>query len=78
MELVCLDFWSAEDNKQHSVDVLVLTDHFTKLEHAFPCINQTVKQVARKLWDYAFCVYGFLERIHTDQSTKYVSLLLHC
>lgn len=29
MELVCLDFWSAEDNKQHSVDVLVVTDHLT-------------------------------------------------
>ena len=36
MELVCLDFWSAEDSKQRSVDVLVLTDHFTKLAHAFP------------------------------------------
>ncbi|RXN32180.1 Retrovirus-related Pol polyprotein from transposon 412 [Labeo rohita] len=36
MELVCLDFWSAEDSKQHSVDVLVVTDHFTKLAHAFP------------------------------------------
>lgn len=34
MELVCIDFWSAEDSKQHSVDVLVVTDHFTKLAHA--------------------------------------------
>lgn len=49
MELVCLDFWSAEDSKQNSVDVLVVTDHFTKLAHAFPCANQTAKQVARKL-----------------------------
>lgn len=31
MELVCLDFWTEEDNKQRSVDVLVLADHFTKL-----------------------------------------------
>lgn len=38
MELVCLDFWSAEDSKQHSVDVLVVTDHFTKLAHAFTCV----------------------------------------
>ncbi|XP_054643422.1 uncharacterized protein LOC129188003 isoform X2 [Dunckerocampus dactyliophorus] len=30
MELVCIDFWSAEDSKQRSVDVLVVTDHFTK------------------------------------------------
>ncbi len=76
MELVCLDFWSAEDNKQRSVDVLVLTDHFTKLAHAFPCINQTAKQVARKLWDQVFCVYGFPERIHTDQGINFESELI--
>lgn len=43
MELVCMDFWSAEDGKQRSVDVLVVTDHFTKLAHAFPFANQTAK-----------------------------------
>lgn len=76
MELVCLDFWSAEDNKQRSVDVLVLTDHFTKLAHAFPCSNQTAKQVARKIWDKVFCVYGFAERIHTDQGANFESELI--
>lgn len=44
MELVCIGFWSAEDNKQRAVDVLVVTDHFTKLAHAFPCVNQTTKK----------------------------------
>lgn len=76
MELVCLDFWSAEDGKQRSVDVLVVTDHFTKLAHAFPCANQTAKQVARKLWDHVFCVYGFPERIHSDQGTNFESKLI--
>lgn len=76
MELVCLDFWSAEDSKQRSVDVLVLTDHFTKLAHAFPCTNQTAKQVAKKLWDHVFCVYGFPERIHSDQGANFESELL--
>lgn len=76
MELVCLDFWSAEDNKQRSVDVLVATDHFTKLAHAFPCLNQTAKQVAKKLWDHMFCVYGFPERIHSDQGANFESELI--
>ncbi|KAJ8341924.1 hypothetical protein SKAU_G00342150 [Synaphobranchus kaupii] len=76
MELVCLDFWSAEDSKQRSVDVLVLTDHFTKLAHAFPCANQTAKQVAKKVWDHVFCVYGFPERIHTDQGSNFESELI--
>lgn len=76
LELVCLDFWSAEDSKQRSVDVLVATDHFTKLAHAFPCSNQTAKQVAKQLWDHMFCVYGFLERIHSDQGTNFESELI--
>lgn len=76
MELVCIDFWSAEDSEQRSVDVLVVTDHFTKLAHAFPCANQTAKQVARKLWDNVFCVYGFPERIHSDQGTNFESNLI--
>lgn len=76
MELVCLDFWSAEDGKKCSVDVLVVTDHFTKMAHAFPCANQCAKQVARKLWDRVFCVYGFPSRIHTDQGANFESTLL--
>lgn len=36
LELVCIDFWSAVDSVNKSVDVLVITDHFTKLAHAFP------------------------------------------
>lgn len=76
MELVCMDFWSAEDSKQRSVDVLVVTDHFTKLAHAFPCANQTARQVAKKLWDSVFCVYGFPERIHSDQGTNFESKLI--
>lgn len=75
MQLVCLDFWTAEDSKQHSVDVLVVTDHFTKLACAFPCINQTVKQAGKKLWDHVFCVYGFPTRIHTDQEANLESVL---
>ncbi len=49
MELVCIDFWLAEDKNKNSVDALVATDHFTKMAYAFLCRNQTVKQVARKL-----------------------------
>ncbi|KAL0148047.1 hypothetical protein M9458_056662, partial [Cirrhinus mrigala] len=49
LELVCIDFWSVEDRHNKSVDVLVITDHFTKLAHAFPCQDQTAKRVAKKL-----------------------------
>ncbi|XP_019220262.1 uncharacterized protein LOC106098742 [Oreochromis niloticus] len=76
LELVCIDFWSAEDHKGKSVDVLVVTDHFTKMAHAFQCSDQTAKQVARQLWDRYFCVYGFPQRIHSDQGASFESELI--
>ncbi|KAL0194581.1 hypothetical protein M9458_008153, partial [Cirrhinus mrigala] len=66
LELVCIDFWSAEDRHNKSVDVLVITDHFTKLAHAFPCQDQTAKRVAKKLWDGFFCVYGCVYPLPPD------------
>lgn len=35
LQLVCIDFWSAEDHNNKPVDVLVITDHFTRLAQAF-------------------------------------------
>ncbi|KAL2100544.1 hypothetical protein ACEWY4_002305 [Coilia grayii] len=76
MELVCIDFWTAELNDRKTVDVLVVTDHFSKLALAFPCRNQSAKQVARCLWDKFFCIYGFPQRIHSDQGANFESRLL--
>lgn len=76
MELVCIDFWSAELGDKKTIDVLVVTDHFSKMAHAFPCRNQSAKQVARRLWDDFFCIYGFPQRIHTDQGANFGSRLM--
>ncbi|KAJ8015252.1 hypothetical protein DPEC_G00024200 [Dallia pectoralis] len=76
LELVCMDFWSAEGAHGESIDVLVITDHFTKLSHAFPCPNQTAKVVAQKLWNNFFCVYGFPQRIHSDKGANFESKLI--
>ncbi|KAJ8383368.1 hypothetical protein AAFF_G00221580 [Aldrovandia affinis] len=76
LEIVCIDFWSAEVPNGKNVDVLVVTDHFTKMAHAFPCHDQSAKQVARQLWDRYFCVYGFPERIHSDQGANFESQLI--
>uniref|UniRef100_A0A8C6SL91 Integrase catalytic domain-containing protein n=1 Tax=Neogobius melanostomus TaxID=47308 RepID=A0A8C6SL91_9GOBI len=76
MELVCIDFWTAEQTDKKCVDVLVVTDHFSKMAHAFPCKNQSAKQVARRLWSDFFCVYGFPKRIHSDQGANFESSLM--
>lgn len=76
LELVCIDFWSAEIRDGKSVDVLIVTDHFTKMAHAFPCQNQSAKQVAKRLWNDFFLVYGFPKRIHSDQGANFESKLI--
>lgn len=76
LQLVCIDFWSAEDRKNQSVDVLVITDHFTRMAQAFHCKDQSAKQVARILWDKYFCVFGFPERVHSDQGANFESQLI--
>lgn len=76
LELVCIDFWSAEGKDGESIDVLVVTDHFTKVAHAFPCTNQTAKQVAQKLWNNFFCLYGFPQRLLSDQGANFESKLI--
>uniref|UniRef100_A0AAY4AHJ9 Integrase catalytic domain-containing protein n=1 Tax=Denticeps clupeoides TaxID=299321 RepID=A0AAY4AHJ9_9TELE len=76
LELVCIDFWSAEGAHNNSVDVLVVTDHFTKLACAFPCPNQSAKTVARVLWNNFFCIYGFPNPIHSDQGANFESSLI--
>lgn len=40
LEFVCIDFCSAEESNKKMTDVLVITDHFTKLAHAFHCPDQ--------------------------------------
>lgn len=76
LELVCIDFWAAEDVNNRSVDVLVITDHFTKLACAYVCPNQTAKSVARVLWNNFFCIYGFPARIHSDKGANFESSLI--
>lgn len=75
IELVCIDFWTAEQGDK-SVDVLVVTDHFSKLAHAFPCMNQTAKQVAHHLWNDFFLIYEFPRRTHSNQGANFESKLI--
>lgn len=76
LELVCIDFWSAKDFSGKSVVLLVVTDHFTKMANSFLCKDQSVSQVTHKLWDKYFCVYGFSQRIHSDQGANIENRLI--
>lgn len=73
---MCIDFWSAEDANNKSVDVLVVTDHFTKLAGAYPCPNQSARTVAHVLWNNFFSIYGFPACIHSDRGANFESSLI--
>lgn len=66
----------AEGSTNNSVDVLVITDHFPSLSQAFPCKDQTAKQLALILWDLFFCFYGFCERIYSNGDANFESWLI--
>ncbi|KAF7699235.1 hypothetical protein HF521_003977, partial [Silurus meridionalis] len=76
LKLFCVDFWMAEDINSKSVDVLVITDHFTKRVCAYTCPNQTAKSVTCVLWNRNFFVYDFPAQIHSDKGANFESSLI--
>ena len=76
LELVCMDFLSIEPDGKGVKDVLVITDHFTKYAIAVPTKNQTAKVVAEALWDNLISIYGWPDRLHSDQGRDFQSKVI--
>ena len=78
MELVNLDFLTlggkADDNR--SVNILIVTDHFTKNAQAYITSKQTAVVVAGTLWENFLVHYGWPEKILTDQGNSFVNNLI--
>ena len=58
------------------VDILVVTDHFTKYVQAYPAHNQSAKTTANTVFDNFFVHYGFPRRLHSDQVRNFESKLI--
>ena len=77
MELVHIDYLTIESNKtEKDINILVVTDHFTRLAQAFVTPSQTVSVVAKTLWDTFFMYYGIPEKILSDQGRNFESSLI--
>ena len=78
LELVHLDFLTlggkTDDSK--SVNVLVVTDHFTKYPQAYVTPKQTAVIVAKTLWANFIVHYGWPEKILTDQGKSFENNLM--
>ena len=66
MELVCLDFLTLEPSKGEVLNILVVTDHFTRYAQAIPTRNQT-------LFNSFVVNYGIPNRLHSDQGRNFES-----
>ena len=79
LELVHIDYLTIEptSNSRSSKDVniLIITDHFTRYVKAHITSSQKAPIVAKMLWDHFFIHYGFPEKILSDQGQNLKAFL---
>ena len=80
LELVHIDYLTIEppSNSRSSKDVniLIITDHFTRYAQAHITSSHKAPIVAKMLSDHFFIHYGFPEKILSDQGQNLESLLI--
>ena len=81
LDLVHVDFTTWERitplNKKTTVlNVLVLTDHFTRYAAAFVTKDQKAETVARYLYDRFIAVFGAPSRLLSDQGANFLSKVI--
>ena len=57
-------------------NVLVVVDHFTRYVQAFVTRNQTARTTAGVLYNEYFSVFGFPQRLMSDQGTRFTSKVI--
>ena len=71
LELVHIDYFTIElplnSRSNKDVNILIITDHFTRYAQAHITSSQKAPVVAKMLWDHFFVHYGFPEKILSDQ-----------
>ena len=77
LELVHIDFLTIEaPRKEKDLNIVVVTDHFTRYAQVYVKRSQTVPIVANTLWERFFVHYSFPEKILLDQASNFKSNLI--
>ena len=76
MELVHIDYVGMEvtvaaKEKPVVKNILVVVDHFTRYVQAYVTKNHTARTTARVLYNNYFSVFGFPQRLMSDQGTEF-------
>ena len=77
IELVHMDYVTVESGKANKdVNILVVTDHFTRYAQAFITPTITARVLAQTLWDKFFMHYRLPEKVLSDQGRNFKSSLI--
>ena len=69
LELVHLDFLTiGKEGTEKSINVMIVTDHFTRYAQAYITPKQMAPIIAKTLWDQFLVHYGWPTKILTDQT----------
>ena len=73
LEMVHVDFLMIGEKKdpRKDINVLVVTDHFTRYAQAYVTISQTAVTVARVLFTQFFTQYGWPTKLITNQGPQF-------
>ena len=72
LELVHLDFLTIrKEGTEKAINVMVITDHFTRYTQAYITLKQTAPVVVKTLWDQFLVHYGWSTKILTDQGKSF-------
>ena len=80
LELVHIDYLTIEapegSKSDKDINVLVITDHFTRYAQVHVTPSQKAHVVAKTLWEHFFVHYGFPEKILSNQGKNFESVLI--
>ena len=75
-KLLHMDFLKLDPCQGGIENVLVVVDHFTHFAWAIPTRNQMAAVTAEALWCNVFSLFGWPERILSDQGANFLSQLM--
>ena len=78
LEIVHMDFLviGSKKDPNKEINVLVVTDHFTRYAQAFVTTSQTAHTVATTLYEKYLVYYGWPDKLHSDQAGNFESKLI--
>ena len=76
VDYVEMEVTIASQEKPVVMNVLVVVDHFTRYVQAFVTRNQTARTNARVLYNEYFSVFGFPQRLMSDQGMGFTSKVI--